>query len=134
MQSTLESCRALARKNGLSWGLSGDFLYFGCYTFAEYGYAYFGTGGTDKEKLQEMERLSVSHAHPLRLPSLDTDCLVLSNQAKLFQLIQGLPQNPKCSDFPWLECPTANGCTWWGGARCVGTWQPSVAGRDLFKL
>ena len=24
--TTLESCRALARKNGLSWGLSGDFL------------------------------------------------------------------------------------------------------------
>ena len=40
-----------------------------------------------------MERLNVSHAHPLRLPSLDTDCLVLSNQAKLFQLIQGLPPN-----------------------------------------
>ena len=42
---------------------------------------------------------------PIRVSSLDTDCLLLSNQAKLFQLLQ-----PKCSDFSWANCPNANGC------------------------
>ena len=78
---TVESCRALALKNGLTWGGSGKYVYHGCYAFAENGRAYFGTGGSDAEKLQAI--VSINSWFPLRLPSLDTDCLSLSNQAKL---------------------------------------------------
>ena len=130
---TVRACRALALKNGLTWGGSGSSEYYaGCYAYAEDGKAYFGTSGSDAEMLQagpggevpgaapvgpirnqweddEMRNL-VEEAEaaeaavpwppastsstgtgaepspswlPLRLPSLDTDCLLLSNQAKL---------------------------------------------------
>ena len=78
---TVESCRALALKNGLTWGGSGKYVYHGCYAYAENDRAYFGTGGSDAEKLQAI--VSINSWFPLRLPSLDTDCLLLSNQAKL---------------------------------------------------
>ena len=107
--TTVASCRALALKNGLSWGGSANYGYFGCWAYAENGHAYFGFLGTETEKLQEI--VSTNHWFPLRLSSLDTDCLLLSNQAKLFQLVQ-----PRCSDFSWANCPADNGCYLYGNA------------------
>jgi len=152
---TVRACRALALKNGLTWGGSGSWEYYpGCYAYAESGKAYFGTIGSDAEMLQAgpggevpgapplapteedteaedteaedteappltsgedtmrnlveeaeaaeavaeagLRRLDPASTSstgrrtepspswlPLRLPSLDTDCLLLSNQAKL---------------------------------------------------
>ena len=66
---TVESCLALALKNGLAWGGSANYVYHGCYAFAENGRAYFGTGGSDAEKLQAI--VSINSWFPLRLPSLE---------------------------------------------------------------
>jgi len=80
--TTVAACRTLALKNGLTWHGSGAYRYFGCYAFAENGKAYFGTGGNDAQKLQAIEGRA-GYWTPLRVPSLDTGCLLLSNQAKL---------------------------------------------------
>ena len=85
----MAACKALALKNGLIWGGSyaGYYPYFGCYAYAgSYagvgGKAWFGTGGTETQMLQAIET-SINSWIPLRVSSLDTDCLLLSNQAKL---------------------------------------------------
>ena len=114
------SCKLLAYKNGLTWyGSGNNYPYSGCYTYAETGKAYFGNWGTGTQMLQVIE----GHAGwwiPLRVPSLDTDCLLLSNQAKL------LISLTKCYDFSVHKCPTANGCVAsrvGHAVRCDGTWR-----------
>ena len=49
---TVDACRALALKNGLTWRGSGSYVYHGCYAFAEDSSVWFGTGGSDAEKLR----------------------------------------------------------------------------------
>ena len=79
-------------KNGLTWGGSGEYFgynypYFGCFAFAGHGKAFFGIGGSETEKVEDLMAQRPGKGgggmHPLRISSLDTDCLLLSNQAKL---------------------------------------------------
>jgi hypothetical protein len=150
--TTEAACRRLALKLGMPFGGSSvKYVYFGCYGFFENGKAYFGGGGTETQKLQAMARLPAYAWTPLRLSSLDTDCLLLSNQAELQSnqadlrsmllatLVVSSPNpnepNPNptpnptgtlCGHFNFHECPTANGCQPMTGAWvCVGTWQPN---------
>ena len=145
--TTEAACRRLALKLGMPFGGSSvKSIYFGCFGFSENGKAYFGGGGTETQKLQAMARLPGYAWTPLRLSSLDTDCLLLSNQAelqsnqadlasKLATLVVSSPNpnepNPNptvCSDFSYNDCPTANGCKTYGrwiDNICAGTWRPS---------
>ena len=123
----MDSCKALALRNGLTWGGSGPVpkvaRYHGCYATSYNRKAYFGDGGTKDQKMQNLPPSGTR----LRLSSLDTDCLLLSNQATLFQLIHG--PEPKCRDFSRDTCPTSNGCYryvyTYNGVRveCAGAWE-----------
>lgn len=91
-QATTEhACRILALRNGLALGGMGytfagddDLGYLhGCYTYHArsggwHGSAYFGNGGSTQSKQQ-----APSDSTAQRVSSLDLDCLLLSNQAKL---------------------------------------------------
>jgi hypothetical protein len=80
---TEAACRRLAIKLGMPFGGSSvKYVYFGCYGFSENGKAYFGGGGTETQKLNAITGQPGKWT-PLRLSSLDTDCLLLSNQAEL---------------------------------------------------
>jgi hypothetical protein len=86
--TTEAACRRLAIKLGMPFGGSSvNYVYFGCYGFGGGGKAYFGGGGTETQKLQAMVPRYISHGTPTRLSSLDTDCLLLSNQAELESLL-----------------------------------------------
>eukprot|EP00964_Phaeocystis_antarctica_P024118 scaffold13501_cov52-Phaeocystis_antarctica.AAC.1 len=132
LPTTVAACRTLALKNGLTWGYSGAMSYFGCYAFAENGYAYFGTGGTETQMLQAIAAPSAispstiapsviapsvisaieggggrarafffeASLSPLRVSSLDTDCLLLSNQAKLEATLESVSK--RVSNFETL--------------------------------
>ena len=82
--TTEAACRRLALKLGMPFGGSSvKAVYFGCYGLSGNGKAYFGGGGTETQKLQAPMERKPPYWTPTRLSSLDTDCLLLSNQAEL---------------------------------------------------
>ena len=117
-------------RNDIWWLVAVNYVYFGCYGFGGGGKAYFGGGGTETQKLQAIVRLPRYSSTPSRLSSLDTDCLLLSNQAELESNLAAIfpmqislisletslaaivsKLNPTlCSGFNYNDCPTANGC------------------------
>ena len=83
-------------KNGLlssstnAWGGSINCFHiswFGCFHIAKSGKTFFGTGGTPAQMSGALPDVS-NYFDARRVSSLDADCLLLSNQAKLFQLLQ----------------------------------------------
>ena len=103
-------------RNDIWWLVAVNYVYFGCYGFGGGGKAYFGRGGTETQKLQAMVRLSRYSSTPSRLSSLDTDCLLLSNQAEL--------QSNQAAILK-LSLDTAPAYIYKSTGLCYGTWKPS---------
>ena len=141
---TLAACWNLALKNGLNWG-PGDWdpwvgpqdlgtrglgSYSGCYAYADTGNAFFGNFGTETQMLQVISNYREWNRQPLRISSLDTNCLLLSNQAKLeakLEILQRLatstlefspPTYTLMSGISWYDGPL--GLSWDGAnAACL---------------